>query len=46
MVKKSHTPEVIINKLREAELMLNQGSTVKEASRKIRVTGTDLLSVA
>ncbi len=38
MVKKSHTPETIINKLREAELLLNQGSTVGEASRKIGVT--------
>ena len=38
MVRKSHTPETIINKLREAELLLNQGSTVKEASRKIGVT--------
>ena len=38
MVKKSHSPEQIINKLREAELLLNQGSTVSEASRKIGVT--------
>ena len=38
MVKKSHSPELIINKLREAELLLNQGSTVSEASRKIGVT--------
>jgi len=29
---------MIINKLREAELLLNQGSTVSEASRKIGVT--------
>ncbi len=27
-----------MNKLREAELLLNQGSTVSEASRKIGVT--------
>ncbi len=38
MVKKSHSPELIINKLREAEILLNQGSTVSEASRKIGVT--------
>ncbi len=38
MAKKSHSPELIINKLREAEILLNQGSTVSEASRKIGVT--------
>jgi transposase-like protein len=38
MVKKSHSPEQIINKLREAEILLNQGTTVGEASRKIGVT--------
>ena len=38
MVKKSHSPEQIINKLREAEIMLNQGVNVGEASRKIGVT--------
>ena len=38
MVKKSHSPEQIINKLREAEILLNQGATVSEASRKIGVT--------
>ena len=38
MAKKSHSPELIINKLREAEILLNQGSTVSEASRKISVT--------
>jgi transposase-like protein len=38
MVKKSHSPEQIINKLREAELLLNQGANVGEASRKISVT--------
>ncbi len=38
MVKKSHSPEQIINKLREAEILLNQGTTVAEASRKIGVT--------
>jgi len=38
MVKKSHSPEQIINKLREAEILLNQGATVGEACRKIGVT--------
>ncbi len=38
MARKSHSPELIINKLREAEILLNQGSTVSEASRKIGVT--------
>ena len=38
MAKKSHSPEQIINKLREVELLLNQGVNVGEASRKIGVT--------
>ena len=38
MVKKSHSPVQIINKLREAEILLNQGANVGEASRKIGVT--------
>ena len=38
MVKKTHSPEQIINRLREAELLLNQGATVSEACRKIGVT--------
>ena len=38
MVKKSHSPVEIINKLREAEILLNQGAGVGEASRKIGVT--------
>ena len=38
MVKKGYTPEQIINKLREAEILLNQGASVGEASRKIGVT--------
>ncbi len=33
-----HTPEQVINKLREAEVALAQGSTVAEASRQIGVT--------
>ena len=38
MVKRAYTPEQIINKLREAEVLLSQGSNVGEASRKIGVT--------
>jgi transposase-like protein len=38
MVRKAFKPEQIINKLREAEVLLSQGSTVSEASRKIGVT--------
>ena len=39
MVKKPHSPEQIINKLREAEILLNQGANVADASRKIGITG-------
>ncbi len=38
MDRRSYTPERIINKLREAEVLLSQGSTVGEAARKIGVT--------
>jgi len=38
MVRKAFQPEQIINKLREAEVLLSQGSTVGEASRKLGVT--------
>ncbi len=38
MVRKTHSPERIINKLREAEILLNQGATVGEACRQIAVT--------
>ena len=38
MAKKTYTPEQIINKLREAEVYLNQGGSIIEASRKIGVT--------
>jgi len=37
MVRKAFKPEHIINKLREAEVLLNQGATVGEASRKLDV---------
>ena len=38
MAKSSYRPEQIIRKLREAEVLLSQGSTVGEAARKIGVT--------
>ena len=38
MVKKGYTPEQIINKLRKAEIQINHGITIGEASRKLGVT--------
>ena len=38
MAKKRHTPEQVINKLREAEVAIAEGSTVAEAARRIGVT--------
>ena len=38
MTRRAYRPEQIINKLREAEVLLSQGSTVGEAARKIGVT--------
>jgi transposase-like protein len=38
MPRKSNRPEHIIGKLRQAEIMMNQGSTVAEVCRKIEVT--------
>ena len=38
MSKKRYGSEQIINKLREAEIMLSKGGTIGEASRKIGVT--------
>ena len=38
MGRKRYTVETIINKLREAEVLISQGMTVEEASRKIGVT--------
>ena len=38
MSKRAHTPEQIIQKLREAEVELAQGATVGDACRKIGVT--------
>ncbi len=38
MAKRKHTPEQVINKLREAEVAIAAGSTVAEAARRIGVT--------
>jgi putative transposase len=38
MVKKGYTPEQIINKLREAEVMLSQGSTLSAVLKKIGIS--------
>ena len=38
MPRKRHTPEQVINKLREAEVAISSGSTVAEACRQIGVT--------
>ena len=38
MARKRHTPEQIINKLREVEVALARGQTVVEAVRQIGVT--------
>ena len=38
MVKKAFKPEQIIGMLREAEVLLSQGATVGQASRKLGVT--------
>jgi putative transposase len=38
MVRKGYTPEQIINKLREAEILLSQGNTIGVVSKKIGVS--------
>ena len=38
MVRKTHNPEQIINKLREAEIHLGQGASIAETSRKLGIT--------
>ena len=38
MARKQYTAEQIINHLRQAEVMLSQGKTVREAVRQIGVT--------
>ena len=37
MVMKNFTPEQIINKLREVEVLISQGATTAEASRKVGI---------
>ena len=37
-MRRKHTPEQIINKLREAEVAISQGHTVAQACREIAVT--------
>ncbi len=38
MPKKANTPEQIINKLREAEILLSQGNSIANACKKIGIT--------
>jgi len=38
VVRKGYTAEQIINKLREAEILLGQGATIGETSKKIGVS--------
>jgi len=38
MVTRNYRPDETIDKLREAEVLLSQGSTVEEAARKIEVS--------
>ena len=38
MARRRHTPEQVINKLREAEVAIAEGSTVAVASQRIGVT--------
>ncbi len=38
MVRRVYGPEQIINKLREVEVLISQGATAAEASRKVGVT--------
>jgi putative transposase len=38
LARRQFKPEQIINKLREAEVLISQGSTIGQASRKIGVT--------
>jgi len=38
MVKRTYSPEQIINKLREVEVLISQGANAAEASRKVGIT--------
>ena len=44
MVKKGFTPEQIINKLREAEILLSQGETIALISKKMGVSDPSHIS--
>jgi hypothetical protein len=47
MPRKQTSPEEIIHRLREAEVLISQGRTVKDAAKQIGVTEqTNLLSLA
>ena len=39
--RRSYTPEHIITKLREAEILIGQGKTVKEASKQLEISEQD-----
>jgi len=39
MTRRSYEPEQTINKLKEVDVLLSQGSTVGKAARKMGVTG-------
>jgi len=45
MARKSYTPEQIINKLREAEILLNQGNTLPVVWKKIGATAPTIVGV-
>ena len=45
MGRKRFTAEQIINMLREAEMLLNQGSTVGEVCRKLVICGLNMLGL-
>ena len=38
MGRRTYSPEQIINKLREIEVLISQGTTAPEASRKVGIT--------
>ncbi|MBI2832746.1 MAG: hypothetical protein HYX79_10870 [Chloroflexi bacterium] len=42
MAKKGYAPEQVINKLREAEILLNQGATIAVISKKTRIKRKDV----
>lgn len=36
--RRSYTPKPVITKLREAEILLSQGKTIKEASKQLEIS--------